>query len=60
METSNQWSAPGKCGPFLFINDIPDIIYHIIKLFAYDSKIIGVIKNNRDLELMQKDHAVVS
>jgi len=45
-------------GPLLFvifINDMPEVVNHLIKLFADDSKIIGVIKNNRDLELMQKD-----
>ena len=45
-------------GPLLFvvfINDMPAVVNHIIKLFADDSKLIGVIKNNSDLELVQKD-----
>ncbi len=39
----------------VFINDMPAVVNHIIKLFADDSKLIGVIKNNSDLELVQKD-----
>ena len=45
-------------GPLLFvvfINDMPAVDNHIIKLFADDSKLIGVIKSNSDLELVQKD-----
>ena len=45
-------------GPLLFvvfINDMSVVVNHIIKLFADDSKLIGVIKNNSDLELVQKD-----
>ena len=45
-------------GPLLFvifINDMPEVVHHIIKLFADDSKLIGVIKNSRDIELVQKD-----
>ena len=37
-------------GPLLFvifINDMPAVVNHIIKLFADDSKLIGVIRNKK-------------
>jgi hypothetical protein len=45
-------------GPLLFvvfINDMPGVVNHIIKLFADDSKLIDVIKSNSDLGSVQKD-----
>jgi hypothetical protein len=36
-------------------NDMPAVVNHIIKLFTDDSKLICVIKNNSDLELVHKD-----
>ena len=49
----------GSClGPLLFvifINDMPKVVKHILKLFADDSKLIGIIKNSIDLEILQND-----
>ena len=49
----------GSCiGPLLFvifINDMPDVVKHILKLFADDSKLISIIKNHNDLSSIQKD-----
>ena len=45
-------------GPLLFvifINDMPLVVNHFIKLFADDSKLIGVIKNSNDLQIIQDD-----
>jgi len=45
-------------GPLLFvifINDMPAVVNHIVKLFADDSKLIGVIRNEKDLEQVQYD-----
>ena len=45
-------------GPLLFviyINDMPSITNHILKLFADDSKLIGIIKNAKDIDLIQQD-----
>ena len=45
-------------GPLLFliyINDMPDALNHICKLFADDSKLIGVIKNSNDTMRLQED-----
>ncbi|RNA04965.1 RNA-directed DNA polymerase from mobile element jockey-like, partial [Brachionus plicatilis] len=45
-------------GPLLFviyINDMPDIVNHVIKLFADDSKLIATIRNVNDLALLQRD-----
>jgi hypothetical protein len=45
-------------GPLLFllyINDMPDIVENICKLFADDSKLIGVIKSAEDLKKLQID-----
>ena len=49
----------GSClGPLLFtifINDMPKVVQHTLKLFADDSKLIAVIKNNLDLDTLQQD-----
>ena len=37
----------------IFINDMPDLVDHFCKLFADDSKLIGVIKNSLDRDLLQ-------
>ena len=45
-------------GPLLFIiyiNDMPDLLEHFCKLFADDSKLIGIIKNSFDSISFQKD-----
>jgi hypothetical protein len=45
-------------GPLLFvifINDMPQLTNHFCKLFADDSKLIGVIKNTQDKIILQKD-----
>ena len=45
-------------GPLLFvifINDMPDVVNHILKLFADDSKLIGIIKDLNDQILLQND-----
>ena len=39
----------------LFINDMPQVASHFCKLYADDSKLIGVIRSNRDIEKLQKD-----
>ena len=45
-------------GPLLFkifINDMPELLYHLCRLFADDSKIIAIIKNSCDTERLQLD-----
>jgi hypothetical protein len=45
-------------GPLLFvifINDMPQLTSHFCKLFADDSKLIGVIKNSQDKFKLQQD-----
>lgn len=39
-------------GPLLFvifINDMPEVVGSLCKLFADDTKLIGIIKNQQDL-----------
>ena len=50
-----QGSVLGPLLFVLFINDMPSVVGHIIKLFADDSKLIGVVRNNSDIQLIQKD-----
>ena len=45
-------------GPLLFIiyiNDMPNLLNHICKLFADDSKLIGIIRNTQDSNILQSD-----
>ena len=45
-------------GPLLFvifINDMPKLTNHFCKLYADDSKLIGVVRNSKDVELLQND-----
>ena len=45
-------------GPLLFviyINDMPDVVNNLTKLFADDTKLISTIKNRLDIELLQED-----
>jgi hypothetical protein len=45
-------------GPLLFaifINDIPDLLNNLCKLFADDSKLIGVVRSDVDVTKMQSD-----
>jgi hypothetical protein len=44
-------------GPLLFpiyINDMPDMIDNLCKLFADDSKLIGIVKSAEDLAIVKR------
>jgi ribonuclease P/MRP protein subunit RPP40 len=45
-------------GPLLFviyIKDMPEVVSHLVKLFADDSKLIATIRSNNDLSIFQGD-----
>lgn len=45
-------------GPLLFliyINNLPEVVNHFMKLFADDSKLIAIIRDIEDEKLLQKD-----
>ena len=50
-----QGSVLGSRLFLIYINDMPDALNHICKLFADDSKLIGVIKNSNDTMRLQED-----
>ena len=39
----------------LYINDLPENTHHTVKLYADDSKIIGIIKSPEDADKLQGD-----
>ena len=39
----------------IFINDMPVLVHHIVKLFADDIKLLAVIKKDTDMFLLQED-----
>ena len=45
-------------GPLLFIiyiNGMPNLLNHVCKLFADESKLIGIIRNTQDSTILQSD-----
>ena len=45
-------------GPLLFviyINDMPEVVSHLVKLFADDSKLIATVRSNNDISILQGD-----
>ena len=50
-----QGSVIGPSDFTLFINDLPDKLTHIVKLYADDSKLIGIVKEDSDFATIQND-----
>ena len=50
-----QGSVLGSLFFVIFINDLPELVDHFCKLFADDSKLIGIMMNRIDLTIMQND-----
>ncbi len=45
-------------GPILFVlyvNDIPEGVRSLIKLFADDTKVLGKVRNEEDMDMVQRD-----
>ena len=50
-----QGSVIGPSDFTLFINDLPDKLTHIVKLYADDSKLIRIVKEDSDFATIQND-----
>ena len=50
-----QGSVLGPLLFIIFINDMPELLNHLCKLYADDSKLIGIIKNQLDINSLQAD-----
>ena len=59
MDRCSKWSTPKvSIGTTIvrdILNDLPDKIDNIVKLFADDSKIISVINGQMEIEKLRKD-----
>ena len=50
-----QGSVLGPTLFLIFINDMPEVIQSLVKLFADDSKLLSVVKSQQDKLLLQED-----
>ena len=44
----------------IYINDLPDTVINTTKLFADDTNIYSFIKNDKNIETLQKDLDILS
>ena len=57
-----KWNSTGQRIRFhslsnIYINDLPDVVKSMVKLFAHDTKLYSVVNNQQEAEELQTDLA---